>query len=98
MLADQHPAGEEVRRLPVISSNIASIGWEEGTTSGFEETALKAPGTLEIEFVNGWVYQYFHVPLVTAFMVAIGADGGSVGRTFHRLVRSQPFIYARVSP
>lgn len=37
-------------RDPVASSNIASIGYDTGTE------------TLEIEFTNGSVYQYFNVP------------------------------------
>jgi len=37
-------------RVQVSSSNIASIGYEESSE------------TLEIEFLNGSVYQYFDVP------------------------------------
>lgn len=37
-------------RTPVQSSNIASIGYDEDSN------------TLEIEFRNGGVYQYFDVP------------------------------------
>ena len=36
-------------RTPVSSSNISSIGYDSGTD------------TLEIEFLNGSVYQYFDV-------------------------------------
>lgn len=39
-----------MRRQSVDSSNIASIGYDE------------ASQTLEIEFLNGGVYQYFDVP------------------------------------
>jgi hypothetical protein len=39
-----------MERTPVDSSNIASIGYDEDTN------------TLEIEFHNGGVYQYFDVP------------------------------------
>lgn len=38
-------------RIPVDSSNISSIGFDEDTS------------TLEIEFHSGAVYQYFDVPL-----------------------------------
>lgn len=38
-------------RIPVESSNIASIGFDEATS------------TLEVEFHSGAVYQYFDVPL-----------------------------------
>ena len=37
-------------RIPVISSNISSIGYDEDTS------------TLEIEFHSGAIYQYFDVP------------------------------------
>lgn len=37
-------------RDPVASSNIASIGYDPEST------------TLEIEFTNGSIYQYFNVP------------------------------------
>jgi len=40
-----------MERTKVESSNIASIGYDQNAT------------TLEIEFHNGSVYQYFEVPL-----------------------------------
>ncbi|MFA6087240.1 KTSC domain-containing protein [Mucilaginibacter sp.] len=39
-----------MKRTNVSSSNIASIGYDERTE------------TLEVEFLNGGVYQYFDVP------------------------------------
>ena len=36
-------------RHPVISSNIASIGYENST--------------LEVEFTNGSIYHYFNIPM-----------------------------------
>jgi len=39
-----------MERKPVTSSNIASIGYDESTS------------TLEIEFLNNSIYQYFDVP------------------------------------
>ncbi len=39
-----------MERIPVQSSNIASIGYDENTS------------TLEIEFLNNSIYQYFDVP------------------------------------
>lgn len=39
-----------MNRQPVSSSNIGSIGYDEDSQ------------TLEIEFLNGGVYQYFDVP------------------------------------
>lgn len=38
-------------RSPVASTNIASIGYDADTE------------TLEVEFTNGSIYQYFNVPL-----------------------------------
>lgn len=87
-----------MKRLQVSSSNINAIGWEPGTAAGFDDSYLQSGGILEVEFTNGAVYRYGGVPLVTAFMVAVGAIDGSVGRTFHRLVRSQPFTYTRINP
>jgi KTSC domain len=42
--------GERMIRIPVSSSNIASIGYDQKTR------------TLEVEFLKGGVYQYFDVP------------------------------------
>lgn len=42
--------GEEMERYSVSSSNISSIGYELNS------------GTLEIEFTNGSIYQYYGVP------------------------------------
>ena len=39
-----------MERVPVQSSNIASIGYDRDSS------------TLEVEFLNGLVYQYFAVP------------------------------------
>lgn len=39
-----------MKRVPVISSNVASVGYDVGTH------------TLEVEFKEGGVYQYFDVP------------------------------------
>lgn len=39
-----------MERVPVVSSNIRSVGYESGSL------------TLEVEFNSGSVYQYFDVP------------------------------------
>lgn len=39
-----------MNRIPVTSSNVASVGYDPKTQ------------TLEVEFQNGGVYQYFDVP------------------------------------
>jgi hypothetical protein len=50
-----------MERTPVDSSNISSIGYDEEST------------TLEIEFHNGAVYQYFDVPFAV-YDDLMGAD------------------------
>ena len=39
-----------MQRIPVASSNVASIGYDEDSS------------TLQVEFNNGTTYQYFDVP------------------------------------
>jgi len=55
-----------VNRIPVVlSSNVASVGYDPKTQ------------TLEVEFHNGTVYQYFDVPqsVYDAFMSAESKGG-----------------------
>ncbi|MBL0559818.1 KTSC domain-containing protein [Aeromonas hydrophila] len=60
-------------RTPVNSSNLASIG--------YDHTSL----TLEIEFHNGGVYQYYDVPedMYSALM-----NAGSIGSFFSFNIRN----------
>ena len=52
-------------RTPVSSSNVAAVGYDE------------ASATLEVEFNNGAVYQYFDVPgRVYQELVGAGSVGG----------------------
>ena len=69
-----------MKRTPVQSSNIASIGYDQESQ------------TLEIEFHNGRVYQYFDVPhgQHSAMMSA-----GSHGSYFHDNIKGY-YRYARV--
>jgi hypothetical protein len=60
-----------MRRKPVDSSSVLSIGWQDGT--------------LEVEFVNEDVYQYFEV---SEFTHAALMRSDSVGR----------FINTRIKP
>lgn len=69
-----------MKRESVTSSNIVSIGYDLGSS------------TLEIEFKDGRIYQYFDVP-EAIFHDLIGAP--SVGSYFHREVRGR-FQYARL--
>lgn len=85
------PPGQEertVKRFPVTSSNIVSVGWEPGPPP--------LCGTMEVEFKHGAVYRYSGVPAAVALQVTMGALNGSVGSTFHALVRSQSYPYERV--
>lgn len=69
-----------MERIPVDSSNIASIGYDEDTN------------TLEIEFHNGGVYQYFDVP----FDVYDGMmEAGSKGQYLAQQIKGQ-FRYVKV--
>ena len=69
-----------MERIPVESSNIASIGYDEDTN------------TLEIEFHNGGVYQYFDVP----FLVYDGMmEAGSKGKYLGQQIKEQ-FRYVKV--
>ncbi|WP_123599080.1 KTSC domain-containing protein [Pseudomonas frederiksbergensis] len=62
-----------MERIPVSSSNIASVGYEPGTS------------TLQVEFNDGSVYDYYDVPEDT-YTALIGA--GSVGSFFHSNIRN----------
>ena len=54
-----------MQRKPVNSSNIASIGYDESSE------------TLEVEFLDGSVYQYFNVPSGThEGLMAASSHGG----------------------
>lgn len=67
------PTRKRMDREAVTSSSIAAIGYEAGTE------------TLEVEFTNGSVYQYYNVPQVTydQFMAS-----GSIGQFFHANIRN----------
>jgi len=69
-----------MRRDPVISSNIVSAGYEPVSE------------TLEIEFANGGVYQYYNVPpsIYEQFLAA-----PSKGRFLISQIKDR-FPYARV--
>ena len=68
-------------RIPVASSSIASIGYDEVSV------------VLEIEFVHGGVYQYFGVP-EHVYQELMGAS--SMGAYFHNQIRNG-FSTAKVS-
>lgn len=69
-----------MQRTSVDSSNIASIGYDENSI------------TLEIEFHNGGIYQYFDVP-VGIYQGIMGA--GSKGQYFAQHIKGF-FRYVKV--
>jgi hypothetical protein len=69
-----------VERQPVVSSNVASIGYNAETY------------VLEVEFSNGHIYQYFDVPqnVYTEIMSA-----ASIGSYLNSYVRRE-YRYTRI--
>ena len=67
-------------RIPVTSPNVDSVGYDAGTQ------------TLEVEFKNGYVYQYFDVP-ETIYQGMISAD--SAGKFLIDNIKGV-YRYARV--
>ena len=73
--------GEPIRRVPVESSNLKSVGFDAKTK------------TLEVEFIHGGVYSYFDVPEeVFAGLMKAESKGGF----FQKNVRGQ-FRFKRIS-
>ena len=69
-----------MQRTPVVSSNIASVGYDDTTA------------TLEVEFRDGSVYQYFDVP---AHEKEALINAGTVGGYLNAHVKGV-YRYARV--
>ena len=69
-----------MERVPVSSSNINSVRYEDETQ------------TLEIEFHSGHVYQYFDVPKAIYDGLLSAA---SVGKYFHSQIKGM-YRYARL--
>lgn len=69
-----------MNRTPVTSSNVAAVGYDVNTM------------TLEVEFKNGSVYQYFDVPeaVYQEFMTA-----GSVGTYLNQNIKNS-YRYAQI--
>jgi hypothetical protein len=68
-------------RIPVSSTELASIGYEE------------ANSVLEVEFRKGGVYRYFEVP-VEVFKELMAAP--SKGSYFNRVIREGNYRYSRM--
>ncbi|KKN54196.1 hypothetical protein LCGC14_0594890 [marine sediment metagenome] len=67
-------------RIPVSSSNIASIGYDENQM------------VLEVEFLNGRIYHYEGVP---EYVFKDFLNSGSKGSFFHSNIRNT-YPYSRV--
>ena len=69
-----------MNKLNVVSTNVKSIGYDNGTQ------------TLEVEFLNARVYQYYGVPehIHDQFMQA-----SSKGKFLHAYIKDQ-YPYSRV--
>ncbi len=63
-----------MNRIPITSSTIASIGFDEDSS------------TLEIEFLSGSVYQYFDVPF-SIYNGLLEAD--SKGQYMNQFIKGQ---------
>ena len=69
-----------MNRTTVISSNVASVGYDANTM------------TLEVEFTNGSVYQYFDVP-GTEYEALLNAS--SVGTYLNQNIKTS-YRYAQI--
>lgn len=68
-------------RMPVNSSSLASVGYDHFS------------GTLEIEFHDGAVYQYFNVP---AYVYTGLMSMGSHGYYFQTFIKNGGYRYQKV--
>ncbi len=69
-----------IARTPVQSSNVLSVGYDEETQ------------TLEIEYKDGSVYQYYNVP-ASVYSELLATS--SVGRFIHQYIKNA-YPFARV--
>ena len=69
-----------MNRVPVVSSNIRSVGYDESSE------------TLEIEFTSGSIYQYFDVP-ESEYKRLINA--ASKGRYFNQNIK-ESYRYVQI--
>lgn len=70
-----------MERTPVQSSNLASVGYDRDSS------------TLEVEFLNGSVYQYFAVP-ESIFEGILNAP--SKGSFLNHYVKKAGYAYTRI--
>jgi hypothetical protein len=70
-----------MKRVPVQSSNLASVGYDPATS------------TLEVEFHNGGVYQYYGVPSQVYESLINAASKGSY---FHHNIKMKGYQYSKI--
>lgn len=70
-----------MNRQPVISSNLASVGYDSKSA------------TLEVAFLNGRIYQYHNVPSVL-FNGLMSAS--SKGQYFDRMIKKGGYSFRRI--
>ena len=74
-----------MNRVPVKSSNVASVGYDEATT------------TLEVEYKNNAIYQYFLVPARTyEELISVSLNGQSVGRYLDKNIKRVGYRYVKI--
>lgn len=71
-----------MERIPIQSSNLASVGYDETTS------------VLEVEFINGNIYQYFDVP-IHIYKGLMNAT--SKGRYLNENIKKAGYFCARIS-
>lgn len=69
-----------MNRSCVASTSVASIGYDEATE------------TLEVEFLNGSIYQYYNVPIS---IYEQNMQAGSKGKFFNMYIKNA-YPYSRV--
>ncbi len=84
-----------MKRIRVESSDVASMGFEPSGISAEPSTyGNVTSGTLEVEFKNGSVYQYFRVSLAD-YQRVLWSD--SVGRALHHTIKLKKYAYKRIA-
>jgi len=70
-----------MERIPVSSTNVASIGYDSNSM------------TLEVEFLNGSIYEYYNVPegLFNDFLIA-----SSKGTFLDQFIKKGGFGYSKI--
>jgi hypothetical protein len=74
-----------MERMPVTSSNVVSVGYDEPSR------------TLEVEYTGGRIYRYFAVPnSVNDGLIAVSRRGESVGKYVDQNVKKVGYEYVQI--